>query len=124
MNGFARFTDSSFILHHSSFAPSLFFFDVVGHSETRTGGGVHLFGGVDGVLQFGDSIFDLRQLFFDLFLQFTDFLFGDLLRRLVELALLIGQDRHRARDYSLKSTGTVVHDLTRTPSFIGGENVD
>src|SRR5207253_2311362 len=68
---------------------------VVGDAEARAGGGVHLLGGVDRVLQLGDPILHLRQLLFDLVLEIADLLLRDLERRLVELALLIGDDRHR-----------------------------
>ncbi|PYQ36140.1 MAG: hypothetical protein DMF57_01010 [Acidobacteria bacterium] len=46
--------------------------------------------------QIGDAIFDFAQLFFDLFLQFVDLLLGYLQGVLIELALLIREDRHRA----------------------------
>src|ERR1043166_2906166 len=67
---------------------------VVGDAEARAGGGVHLLGGVDRVLELGDAVFDLGQLLFDLILQIADLLLRDLERRLVKLSLLIAEDRH------------------------------
>src|SRR5438105_7739558 len=87
-------TTSSLIPHPSSLA-SFFLFHVVGDAEAGAGGGVHLLGGVDGVLQFGDSFLDLGEFFFDLVLQIVDLLFRLLENPLVELTLLIAQDRHR-----------------------------
>src|SRR5436190_8714974 len=104
--------------------PALLFFQIVRHAKARAGGGVHLLGGVDCFLQLGDAVLDLRQLLVDLFLEIVNLRSGDLQNVLVELPLLIRQNRHRAADYSLKSTGTVVQLLTRTPSFTGGENVE
>src|SRR5204863_4107302 len=76
------------------------------------------------LLKLGDTVLHFRQLLVDLFLEVVDFLSRNLQRVLIETSLLIGQNRHRAADYSLKSTGTVVQDFTCTPSFIGGENVE
>src|SRR4051794_468777 len=111
---------------------AFFVVHVVVDAEAGAGGGVHLLGGVDRVLQLGDPVLHLGQLFLDLVLQVADLLLRNLKRRLVELALLIGDDWHllsfdfvgAARDYSLKSTRTLVHDFTRTPSFSPAENVE
>src|ERR1700693_1663797 len=95
-------TTSSLIPHPSSLS-AVFLFHVIRDAEARAGGGVHLLGGVDGVLQFRDSIFDLGELFFDLVLQIVDLLFRLLENPLVELALLIAQNRHRW--HTLRSAG-------------------
>src|SRR5205085_1258659 len=71
-----------------------FIFHVVVDAEAGAGGGVHLLGGVDRVLQLGDPVLHLCQLFLDLVLQVADFLLRNLKRRLVKLALLIGDNWH------------------------------
>src|SRR5690349_12018777 len=117
---------SSFCVHRSLRLAPLVLVHVVTDAEARAGGGVHLLRGVDCVLQLGDAVFHLRQLLFDLILELADFLLRHLKRGLIELPLLIAEDRHRSHppnqnrrsDHSLKSTLTVVHDFTRTPSFI------
>src|SRR5438552_6723786 len=86
-------TTSSLIPHPSSLF--FFLFHVVGNAEAGAGGGVHLSGGVDGVLQFGDSILDPGEFLFDLVFQIVDLLFRLLENPLVKLTLLIAQDRHR-----------------------------
>ena len=70
------------------------FLHVVLDAEARAGSRIHLLRCVDGVLQLGDAIFHLGELFFDLILEVADFLLGHLERGLVELSLLISQDRH------------------------------
>src|SRR6059058_527720 len=121
---------SSLIVDSSAF-PALFILEIVGETEAGAGGGVHLLRRIDRVLQFGDAVLHLGQLFLDLILQIRDLLLRHLKRCLVELLLLIGDDRHSSllaqkcgADYSLKSTRTGVHDFTRTPSFVPGENVE
>src|SRR5262245_27729066 len=81
---------------------ALFIFQVIGHAEAGAGGGVHLLGGVDRVLQLRNAVLHLGQLFFDLILQIRDLLLRDLKRGLVELLLLIGDDRHSSRSSPAK----------------------
>lgn len=71
-----------------------FFFEIVGDPEAIAGGFIHLFGSINGVLQFGNALLDLGEFFFDLILQIVDLLPGDLQGVLVKLPLLIGENRH------------------------------
>src|SRR5437867_13399433 len=64
---------------------TLFRSEIVGNAEALASGGVHLLGGVDGVLQLGDAILDFGQFFFDLILQFVDLLLGYLQGVLIEI---------------------------------------
>src|ERR1043165_139830 len=73
---------------------TFFFVHVVGDAEAQAGGRVHLLRRVDRVLELGDAVLDLGQLLLDLILQIADLLLRDLKRGLVELALLIAEDRH------------------------------
>src|ERR1051325_783840 len=67
---------------------------VVVDAEAVARCGVHLLRRVDRALQLGDAILHFRQLFFDLILQIVDLLLRHLKCGLVELSLLIGQNRH------------------------------
>src|SRR5438132_14404676 len=73
---------------------TLVIFHVVVDAEARAGGGVHLLRGVDRVLELGDAVFDLGELLLDLILQIADLLLRHLKCSLVELSLLISENRH------------------------------
>src|SRR5438270_2952769 len=73
---------------------TLVLFHVVADAEARAGRGVHLLRGVDRVLELGDAVFDLGELLLDLILQIADLLLRHLKCGLVELSLLISENRH------------------------------
>src|SRR5438067_1689514 len=73
---------------------TLVLFHVVADAEARAGGRVHLLRGVDRVLELGDAVFDLGELLLDLILQIADLLLRHLKCGLVELSLLISENRH------------------------------
>jgi hypothetical protein len=79
---------------NSGIFAAVFVVHVVVDAEAVARCGVHLLRGVDRVLQLGDAILHLGQLFLDLVLQVADLLLRHLKRCFVKLALLVGQNRH------------------------------